>query len=220
MRKLYNSDLKKYGQVKYDQHEEFNWIKWEDKGIRLRPAGERTTEGISAKIALLDINNDSHDEVIVRSPSMMGGEPIEVYDVFNSDVLTILNKNEVIEGKPYYAKRLHIFSSDGGIPVNIYDISEENVKKLPERTKQYIVIRKNQGEKDMYLIGLTDKINFLRYKNHFYIAFEGPRDIGPGENWDKVERYSIVSEYQQDNTLKHQCLYLIKKDKPAKRRGK
>ena len=37
MLKLYNEDLKQYGQVKYDQHEEFKAIKWEER--------KRFTEG-------------------------------------------------------------------------------------------------------------------------------------------------------------------------------
>jgi hypothetical protein len=72
MLKLYNSDLKKYEQVRYKRHKEFNWIKWVDKGIRLKPASEPThVMGISARIAVFDINNDFKDEVILYSPSML-----------------------------------------------------------------------------------------------------------------------------------------------------
>ena len=31
MLKLYNDDLKKYGEIKYSQHKEFNTIKWEKR---------------------------------------------------------------------------------------------------------------------------------------------------------------------------------------------
>ncbi len=31
MLKIYNADLKKYGEVRYDEHEEFTAIKWEDQ---------------------------------------------------------------------------------------------------------------------------------------------------------------------------------------------
>jgi hypothetical protein len=221
MLKIYNEDLKQYGQVRYDQHKEFNWIRWQDKGIRLRPASNpKATTGISAKIALFDINNDSKEEAIVYHPSTQADRPIDVYDVFPCDVLTMLNEDDIVDGETLFSRRMKSFLSSHGIPVNVYDISEENIKKLPERTKQYIVIRKNQGKKDIHLIGLTDKINFLRYKNHFHIAFEGPSDIGPGEDWNKVEQYNIISEYQQDNTLNHQCLYLIKKDISSERRAK
>ncbi|MBU2591144.1 MAG: hypothetical protein KKC21_03880, partial [Nitrospinae bacterium] len=34
MLNLYNRDLDKYGEVRYNEHEEFNWIKWEDKTLK------------------------------------------------------------------------------------------------------------------------------------------------------------------------------------------
>src|SRR3990172_10871396 len=59
---VYNEDLRKYGEVKYDTHGEFNWIKWEEKKIRMWP---EEVEGTNIKITIFDINNDLKDEVIV-----------------------------------------------------------------------------------------------------------------------------------------------------------
>lgn len=222
MLKLYNEDLKKYGKVKYEHHKEFNWIKWEDKGIRLRPASEPTVVGgISAKIALFDINNDSKDEVIFYHPSMQSNQPIDVYDIFPCEVLTMLKEKKIIDGETLFSKIMNHFTSSDGIPVNVYDINEQNIKKLSKNMQEFIVGTKERGDKDEYFVGLAQKVIFLKFNNRYYIVFEGPRGIGPGEDWEKVEKYSVISEYQQDNTLKHQCLYLIKKDKSSnKRRAK
>ena len=221
MLKLYNDDLKQYGQVRYDQHKEFNWIRWQDKGIRLRPASNpKATTGISAKIALFDINNDSKEEAIVYHPSTQSDRPIDVYDVFPCDVLTMLNENDIVDGETLFSRRMKGFLSSHGIPVNVYDISEENVKKLPEEMQSSIVYIKARGDKYEYYVGWGHRVDFVKLKDRFYIAFDGYPSIGPKQSYEEVGHYSIISEYQQDNTLNHQCLYLIKKDISSERRVK
>lgn len=218
MLNLYNNDLKKYGQVRYKLHKEFNWIKWEDKGIRLRPVSEPTyVMGISARIALFDINNDSKDEVVLYSPSMLANQPIESYDVFPYDILTILNENKITDGEAFFSKRMAHFSSSDGIPVNVYEISEENIKKLPVEMQSSITYIKTRGDKNEYYVGWDHKIDFVKLKDCFYIAFDGYPSIGPKQNYEEVGHYSILSEYQQDNTLRHQCMYLIKESKQNRR---
>jgi len=220
MLKLYNEDLKKYGKVKYGKHKEFNWIKWEEKTFKLRPVGGLPQQAKieNARVAIFDINNDSKNEVIVSRETLISRHPIDAYDIFPFDVLAMLNGNEVVEGDLYFPKRLKNIYSDDGVPVNIYDLSEENIKKLSEKIKYFIVGVKERGDKNLHFVGWSDKINFLRLKKHYYISFEGPRTIGPDESIDKVEHYSVVSELQKDNTLKNQCLYLINKDKSTKGR--
>jgi hypothetical protein len=242
MLKLYNDDLKKNGEVKYDEHREFNWIRWEEKGIQRIPASGPPSMRINAKIALFDINNDSKDEVIIYSEGSLSNSPTDDYDIFRYDDLAILN--EIVDGRIYYEKRLKGFSSAQGVPINVYDLSEADIKKLLEKMKLGIEATKKRGEKDEYFVKAGNKINFLKFKNRFYITFEERsnaetlamaldrfyREGGNEktsrrsnewlvEGFNDLEKYALVSEYQKDNTLKTQCLY-FKKDKPAKRRAK
>lgn len=215
MLKLYNEDLKKYGKIKYDEHEEFNWIKWEEKQIRLRPPSyPQNIEEIHARITFFDINNDLKNDVIVHRESMLSSQPMDVYEIFRYEDLEMLN--EIIDGSKYYTKTLKSFDSNAGVPVNIYDLSKADIKKLPERMKDYIAAAKKRGDKVIFYVD-GDKINYLKHNNRFYISYEESNDHtyhGDGG------QYSIISELLQDNTLKNQCLYLIKKDKPYKRRTK
>ncbi len=223
MLNIYNGDLKKYGQVKYKLHKEFNWIKWTKKEIRFRPADapeqcENCTMVIDAKIARFDINNDSKDEAIVYRKSMLSGYNIDVYDIFQTSDLNMLDR--VVDGQQYSSRKLKSFDSNDGTPQDVYAISEEGLRKLPGEMRSYIAATKARGDRNTHFVGRNDKIKFIKVKNRFYTYFEGPRDIGPDESYEKVEHYSIIAECMESNVLKNQCIYLLKEDKSAKKRAK
>ena len=217
MLKLYNADLKKYGRVMYEKHEEFNWIKWEKKAIRIRPAFAPSMIEIEpSEIALFDINNDTRDEAIIYSESMLSGHPLDLYEIFRTDDLPMLD--DVVDGKIYSSKRQKSFDSNEAPPLNLYEITDSGLRKLPKRMRFFISATKARGDNFGYFVGSSSKINFIKYHDRYYIAFRGPMSLAPGERHDKMGQYSIISELQQDNTFKHQCLYLIKKAKPTNRR--
>lgn len=219
MQQLYNADLKKYGKFEYRKHKEFNWVKWTDKIITLRPASDQTsTMDISARISVFDINNDSKKEVILYSPSMLSNLDIDSYDVFEYDVLRMLKESDTVDGDILYKRRMRSFLSSDGIPVNVYDISDENIIKLPQLMQSSIRHTKERGDKIEYFVGWDHRIDFIKIKDKYFIAFDGYPSIGPKQNYDEVGRYCLLSEYQQDNTLSCQCIYLIKGKKP-KRKG-
>jgi len=70
---LFNRDLKKYGAIRFDKHEEFNAIKWErkrayninEKGER--DYGERTLSQDTMLLSMFDINNDGTKEIVIKS---------------------------------------------------------------------------------------------------------------------------------------------------------
>lgn len=113
MLKLYNSDIRNYGQVKYKHHQEFNWPKGEHKKISIAPPGYPIGSPFhqDAKIAFFDINNDSRDEAIVYKEGSVSGSPTDDYDVFSYGDIGMLN--ETVDGRVYYRKRLKGFSSSG-----------------------------------------------------------------------------------------------------------
>jgi len=211
MLKLYNDDLKKYGSVQYKLHSEFNWIRWMDKKIKLRPATyPNAVWDIDAKTVLFDINNDSQEELIVYSESTLSNYEVYIYDIFPSKYLSALDG--IIDSKKYYSNVLKSLNSNDGTPQNVYDISEAGLAKLPNKMKTHIDSVKARGDKYEYFVGGQQNINFVKFNDRFYIELEGPRGIGPNEKYSSVEHYCIISEYKQDNTLNNQCLYLIKKD--------
>lgn len=113
MLSLYNADLRRYGEVKYKQHKEFNWIKWKEKKIKLKPAGApEEVVDVDAKIAVFDINNDSKDEAIIYHESMLFNRPMDVYDIFKTGDLVMLDN--IVDGKTYYSKSQKSFDSHFG----------------------------------------------------------------------------------------------------------
>jgi hypothetical protein len=65
MLKLYNDDLKEYGEIKCSQHREFNTIKWEERTYFCLFDGKMKTD-IPILISRFDINNDGKPEIIVK----------------------------------------------------------------------------------------------------------------------------------------------------------
>jgi uncharacterized protein YecT (DUF1311 family) len=240
MLRLYNADIEQYGQVKYELHKEFHWIKWDKKIIHIRPLGvpEGVTEILDAKIAIFDINSDSRDEAIVYTESWLSNSPMDVYDVFNLGDIALLN--ETVDGSVYYKKSLKRFYSVKVPPVKISDISEEDLEKFPKKVRYGIEATKKRGNKYAYWGDGEYKINFLKLKDRFYVTFEeftntetltmaldrfyreggDPKTSRRSNQWllkgfNRLINYSIVLEYQKDNNLNIQCLYL-RKDFPAK----
>jgi hypothetical protein len=134
-------------------------------------------------------------------------------------------------------------SSVDGVPVKITNLSEE-VKKSPEKLRYGIQAAKKSGEEYIFLGNADMKINFLRFGNRFFITFEertnaemlamaldrfyeeggDPKTSRRSNEWlvegfNELEKYSIISEYQKDNALTTECLY-VRKDDPAKREVK
>jgi len=211
MQKIYNDDLKKFGCVQYKLHSEFNWLKWMDKKIQLRPAASpNTVIDMDAKIALFDINNYFKEELIVHTESTLSNYGVDIYDIFPSKYFSKLNK--IIDGKKYYSNVLKSLNSNDGTPLNVYDIDEENLKLIPKRMRSFVESAKARGDKYEYFIGGQQNINFIKFNDRIYIEFKGPRSVGPNEKYSSVEHYCIVSESKQDNTLNNQCLFFIKKD--------
>ncbi len=211
MQEIYNDDLKRFGSVQYKLHPEFNWIRWMNKKIKLRPAAEpNTIWDIKAKIVLFDINNDSKEELVVYSKSMLSGYEVYNYDIFPSKYLSTLDG--IIDGKKYYSDELKSLNSNDGTPQNVYDISEEGLKLISKRMRSFVDSAKARGDTYEYFVDGQQNINFVKFNDRFYIELEGPRGVGPNEKYSSVEHYCIISECKQDSTLNNQCLYLIKKD--------
>jgi uncharacterized protein len=63
MLKIYNKDLNKYGEIEYDQHEEFKAIKWEKQKSSFDFFGDGRLNEYDLLISRFDINNDGSPEI-------------------------------------------------------------------------------------------------------------------------------------------------------------
>jgi uncharacterized protein len=66
MLRIYNKDLNKYGEIKYDQHEEFKAIKWEKQKSYFDFFGDGRLKEYDTLISRFDINNDGSPEIIIK----------------------------------------------------------------------------------------------------------------------------------------------------------
>lgn len=245
---LYNADVKIYGRIRFEKHADFNFAKWEEEVINLRPPGtpvecEACIRSIDAKIALFDINNDSIDEVIIKYEGSMSNSPTDEYDVFRYDDREMLA--DVVDGKVYNDRTLINISSQDNFKIALQEIDKGKVKNFPKRMRSIIETAILRGETSIYLTEKGNKIHFLKHDKKIYIIFDeysnaeilakaldryhregsvSGKDTRRFNKWLKEgfrssEKYSIIGEYRKDNTLAPICLF-FEKDKPAKAKMK
>jgi hypothetical protein len=229
MLKLYNSDVNKYGYIKYNQHEEFNWPQWEEKTIQLRPPGAPTVaEDIDVKIAMFDINNDSKYEAVVFSKGSVGSVPTDNFEVFRMQDLQLLDS--VIDGNVFYSKALLKLDSSDGVPFKIENINKKDFKKLPGELKKYMEASKARGNDYEVFVDPPQKIHFLKLTGKIFVSFEEfsndeylsqiRESVGfnKGVRINKKTQYNIISKFNTDNTVDLQCLY-FRNNKSTTRRS-
>jgi len=87
--KLFNADMKKYGEIRYEQHEVFSQVHWEPVDI----GEEGPARGCSIILkSLLDINNDGKEDLVIRSRGCLRSQLTDSIYVFppDSDVISKL----------------------------------------------------------------------------------------------------------------------------------
>lgn len=120
MLKLYNDDFKKNDVIKYNQHEEFNSIKWEKRRVySINKKGEKDYDYPIKETMLLssfDINNDGKDEIVIKSYERgLSGIP--------SDQIYIFDKNEEAQFKDGIQRSQELFKKELGFVGYSYESS-------------------------------------------------------------------------------------------------
>ncbi len=204
--RIYNDDIKKYGKVNYEHHDEFYWPQWRKKTINMRPAGEigvpRELE--DSKMAIFDINNDSEDEIVIHYLSYQSDTLLDYYDIFNSVQLTFFD--DIIDGGVFRKMSKKTFSNINPVQVNINEFHNGEGVKLPVDVKHYI---DNVGKNKHEYVGLGDhffNIYITNINNIFYIIFEDK----DGNDYRETTKYNIVTKMHEDFTLNTQCIFVRK----------
>jgi len=78
--KLFNADTKKYGEVRYEQHELFAQLKW-----RSYETGEKTYGCEILRYAIFDINNDETEDLVIKYSACLRSQLSDSLFVFPSD---------------------------------------------------------------------------------------------------------------------------------------
>ncbi len=191
MLKIYNEDLKEYGEIKYDQHEEFKAIKWEKKRRYLRMEEGRKVYG-SLEIdniiltSQFDINNDGQVEIVVKDENVMfKGAGSDTISYFKGEASEYF-KDQEFDGTKYKDAAGVIGRYAAGFDGVSYDL-----KELPK------ISAEAYGH---YSIGPYFYINPLLYNGSYYIDMK--------DRQDRPAKWIVILKYTQENKPKDICYYL------------
>jgi hypothetical protein len=204
MEKIYNGDLRKYGKLKYNQHEEFKAIKWEEKkyyrileGKRdypLRPYDTSTTVALSR----FDINNDGKEEVVIKKESMLYGILTEDLFYFKDEDLANFNNKDGFDIKILYDRATGRVGGGAGFEGNTYEL-----KELPKISVGIILDKETYSHP---IVGGHFYLNPFRLKGSYYV------DMKDEVPYDKYRVYSgkylVILKFTEDNLLKDVCYFL------------
>jgi len=84
MLKLFNEDMKKYGEIRYDQHEVFTRVSWQSVEVE-EDKGSFFPYCSAVQKAKVDVNNDGQDEWVIKWSACLKGQPIDHIYVFPSN---------------------------------------------------------------------------------------------------------------------------------------
>ncbi len=193
MLKLYNTDLNDYGYVKYNEHEEYKKIIWEEKSFFVPARTQPILEG-PMWISKFDINNDNNVELVVKT----GKDPVNGIDM---DVIFIFKKGDTI----YFidnAVNAHILGNAiSKIDPTVYELKELPPGKIEVRGFQ-VRGRNIEAYKGYYRLYDSRMYPFL-YKNKYYLSLE---------NHTKKEidykRWIVIFRYINNKKMEDICYFL------------
>lgn len=210
---LYNHDIEQFQKVSYDNHIEFNWLKWEVP-IKDVPTADKIIGG-----AFFDINNDGKEDFIFGWHVSMYGFLRERYDIYDNNVSEFFRhqlkfNNDSKEWKEYVISIENQGNTFGRVP---FDLISNQLTKLPPYTIREIqnakkkhdeLIQKNVIKDSIFTWSFTDQKNEIRFlkwnDGKFYIVFDG------SNRFRDRNQYNLVGYIQPDYVFNPQCLFYKK----------
>lgn len=212
--KLYNDDFKKYGAVKYDQHDEFNAIKWERKRVyKINEKGEKDYYYSVKETMLLsnfDINNDGKEEIVIKSyESGLHAIP--------SDQIYIFNKSDVAQFSDSIQLNQELYKRELGFVGYSYNTSpfRNNGYELKEIPPAEIAQQLgNERSVPIYhFLGGWFFFNPFIYDKVYYIAMTDwfPQQV-------ETKKWLVILKLDPGDKIKDTCYFRKKTTKPLKKK--
>ncbi len=187
---LYNEDLRKYGEIKYDEHEEFKAIKWEEKTFYLTtPDGSRIEHKEKMLLSMFDINNDGSKEIVTKIEDSLRGQKEYSLDIFRKE------DHKYFENE--FDMRKNINKRIG--TVGIFDRYNYPLKELPAKEPVPPNGYKS-GYKywNYYSMGPLFYVEPFLLNKTYYIDMRSDHDGYP---------WLVIVKYTKENSLKDICYY-------------
>lgn len=191
MLKLYNEDLRKYGEVRYDEHEEFKAIKWEEKKYYTTyPDGKKHyMDNGSVLMSRFDINNDGKEEIVLKFTQFFKREFADNLYFFKSEYSHFFKDEFDVNG-------LHL-KAIGKMGTMAFMGNTYALKGLPQISE----IVGGKEVKLFYVMGGWFYVNPFVFKEASYIDM---RDDDPPDS----KKFLVILKYTKDNQLKDICYFL------------
>lgn len=192
MLKIYDDDLKKYGEIKYNLHKEFSTITWEEKKFYSLDKGFKHYADVL--MSKFDINNDGDKEIVIKdeSVSIRGIEGQSIYFFRKED-------SEYFKGDEFdvtvFRRAIGKQTTTVGDPYEL--------KELP----QFLYLRIGDKEaKSYYTLGIYHYIHPFFSKGNYYL------DMNDNVPFDNKGIYStkflVILKYTGDNQINDTCYFL------------
>lgn len=181
MLKIFNEDLKAFGELKYDQHEEFTAIEWT---LALDDYCRRV------QLAQFDIDNDGHDDTVLKYAGCSRG-------VFDDDVYIYAEGKNAPKSPPYFTFNVDVLKQASGL-IGHFQYGVYELRKLPkfrEGTAQFF-----------HKIGAPFHMNPFRFGGRYYVVLDDPfHFLNKGE-----KRFTAIVHTDKQGHLTDLC-YLATK---------
>jgi hypothetical protein len=209
MIKLYNDDLKKYGEIKYDQHKEFNAIEWENRNYLFSFDG-KTKFKRPVLISKFDINNDGLIEIIIldKKQTLRGIDSDALY-IFKDKAIDY-NKNNIMINENFSNKAIGEWGKASNRKP--FHFGKYFLQEIPPQHKLPRLGNKRKEPISITLNGFFYFNPFI-YDKVFYVAMT---------EWDRhqreTEKLLVVIKLNSDNQIKDVCYFQNKMTKHLKKK--
>ncbi len=210
MHKLYNEDLRKYGEIKYDEHEEFKAIKWEEKKYYWHGVIDNIEKRGTVLLSKFDINNDGKDEIIIKDEheGVRGIDSDRLYIFREKDY--DFSQDEITLGKAFADKAIgawgYVFNRKP-FEGNVYSLYE-----LPPYKIWIDPTSANKNFKFYYALGGWFYFHPFFYKGKYFTSMND-RLPGTAERWRldpayEENKWEVILQFTPENQLKDTCYFL------------
>jgi len=190
MLKIYNDDLKKFGEIKYDLHKEFSTITWEEKKCYFLDNGYKHYTNVL--MSKFDINNDGNEEIVIKD------ESVRIYGIDGHAIYFFKTKDsEYFKGNEFDGAVFR--RAVGKLTTTVGKLYE--LKELPQFL--YLGIGDKEA-KSYYTLGIYLYLHPFFFKGNYYLDMN--------DNAHNKGIYStnflVILKYSGNNQISDTCYYL------------
>ncbi len=182
MLSLFNEDMKNFGELKYDQHEEFTVIDWT---LALDDYCQHD------QLAQFDIDNDGHDDTVLKHAGCLRG-------VLNDSLFIYVEGKDAPQAPPRFVFDASVAKQASGV-----------IGQFPHRTYELRKLPKfREGTAEFYQhIGAPFHMNPFRFGGRYYLVLDDPfHFLNKGQ-----KRFTAIGHTDKQGHLTDICYFATRK---------